>query len=212
MPRSLKDILNTGDQNKLGAVAKIGRVGDLLAMGARRVRGTVTSHVLTLPDYARAEQILSAFAIAGTLTGELTPIRRGTVATTQAAINATGSVVFATADAVTEAEVVYIPTEGDIVEETIIVASDVGALLNRKSHRLLEVTALEGTPLGAFTVVGRGATPTTTQAALSLGGDTVVFASADTVTKARVRYIASPGIGLSRPALVPQFTDPTYNF
>ena len=108
-----------------------------------------------------------------------------------------GNIVFAAADAVTTAEVTYVPVEGDIIEDAIVtVATNVGTLLSsRAAVVLLEIEALAGTSVGAKTPVARGTTPSAGQAAINDAGTGVVFAAADAVTSARIKYVATPGVG-----------------
>lgn len=205
MSRTLKAIFNEANPNKIANASKELPLGEALKTSPKYYRGAVVSNVLVLPEDARAVQILRANSLAGTLTGNMAPQAPGATPTTgQSAVNATGNVAFASADAVTSAEVWYVPLEGDIVEEVVAVVSDVATLSQgRAAVLLLAYTSLAGTPLGAFTVVNRGATPSTTQAALSALGTTVVGASADTVTQARIRYVVAPGVGTgTRPSLL----------
>lgn len=70
----------------------------------------VASNVGAALQGKRAAVLLSAVSLVGTLTGNLTPVVRGSTPTTgQAALGATGTFVFAGADAVTRARVTYIP-------------------------------------------------------------------------------------------------------
>lgn len=70
----------------------------------------VASNVGAALQGKRAAVLLSAVSLAGTLTGTLTPVVRGSTPTTgQAALGATGTFVFAGADAVTRVRVTYIP-------------------------------------------------------------------------------------------------------
>lgn len=206
MPRTLKTILNESNPSKLGAAGQCAKMGTLLALSPRYVDSAVASHVLTLPEAARAIHILHCYATAGTVTGQMTPIDNdGAPATTEVAVTPTGNIIFQATDAVTAAEVLYLMCEGAIYEETVVVATNVGTLLGSRSGRLLlEATALVGTTTGAETIVARGTTPATTQAALNDAGTGVVFAAADAVTRATIKYIAAPGIGSEDTAVVPE--------
>jgi hypothetical protein len=214
MARSLRTILNAANPNNVDSALQAGRVGSVLALSARGVRGAVVANVLVLPENARAAAILEVRAVAGTAVGLFTPLATGaTPVTTEAAINAVGNIVFAAADAVTEAEVVYIAEEGDVTEDVIPVASNSGTLLaNRRAKRVLEVTRLVGTDIGVATVVGRGATPADNQAAANAAGTAIVFNAADAVTSARVKYIAQPGYGNAPPPVVPALDAALYDF
>lgn len=195
--RTLRAIMDEGNPNKMADAARSLPMGRALSLVPRTYRGAVAGHILTLPESAKARVLLAAYSVAGTLTGELTPLQRGTaVATTEAAPNASGNILFAAADAVTEAEVVYLAYEGEEVEDLLVVSGDVGTLLNgRAAAVLLEVTSLAGTLTGALTPTTRGATPTTGLAAIQDDPHAIEFAAADAVTSATVRYIAQPGEG-----------------
>lgn len=204
MSRSLKTVLDEANQNKLGAALHLAKLGTILSLTPRTVRLTVATNVGVLPEGAKARALLSVVSTVGTTTGVLTPVATGTTPTTgQVAIGTTGNVVFAAADAVTQAEVTYLAEEGAIIEETLPVATNVATLSqSRRSSLLLEATATVGTTTGAETIVARGATPTTTQAALNAAGSGVVFAAADAVTQCTVKYVAFPGDGIAPESVV----------
>lgn len=197
MSRAIRDILNEASPGKVADAMRELPMGEALALVPRTFRGTVVSNVLVLPEDSKAIAVLAAYAIAGSVTGRLTPVRiEATVATTQCAPNAGGDVAFFGTDAVTEAEVVYLAFEGTVFEDLIPVASNQGTLLGSRSAQvILEVEALAGTATGVFTPVARGTTPVTTQAAINDDPTLIDFAAADAVTSARVKYIAQPGQG-----------------
>lgn len=173
--------------------------GELLNLLPKLVKGTVTSNKLTLPENARALRLHMAYGV-GTSSGYKLPRAIGDVTTPSAGectIDAQGNILFNAADAITSATVQYTAVEGEIFEETIDVASNVGTLLgSRRAIALLSATRVTGTNTGAATPVHRGATPTTGQAAISAADDALIaFAAADAVTRATVRYVAIPGQG-----------------
>lgn len=215
MARSLKTILDSGDANKLGAVAQVGRVGTMLSLLPRLYAGAVASHVLVLPVPALA--LLAVRSTAGTDIGEHTILNvTGTSASVgdgEAALDAKGDVVFDADDVVTAAEVLYVPAEGDLIEEVIPVASHSGTLLmSRKGVILREVEALVGSSTGVKTVVARGSSPSAGEAALGNTGATVAFNASDAVTSARVKYIALPGVGGQPAAVGNEWTAETREF
>lgn len=205
MSRSLREIFNEGNPNKVDAAVQSARLGTLLSLGLRFFRGTVTTNVLTLPENARALALVYVRSVAGTTTDRLAiDSDGGTPAAGSATINPVGNVLFAAADAVTEAEVGYFAAEGDVVEDVITCASNQGTLLaSRKALHVLEVTRLAGTDIGAATVVERGTAPADNQAAANDDGALILFNAADGVTQARVKYIAIPGQGTAKVAVVP---------
>lgn len=202
MGRALREIFNEGNPNKVAAAAQVGRLGSFLALVPRLAKGAVTTHVMTLPENARARVILAAISTAGTLTGNLTPIAGGAPTTGQVGITPTGNIIFATADAVTAAEVIYVSHEGDIIEETVRVVAHVATPTGgRNATLLLSAVATAGTLPGTKVVDFRGAAIATTEAGINAAGTGIVFATADAVTTATIKYVATPGIGSARTAL-----------
>jgi len=194
--RSLRNILDEGNPNKMPSGAQLARLGSAVALVPRRIRAAVVANTLALPDNAKAEAILNGFVVAGGTTGPVTPVLGAAPATTEVGISLTGDIVFQATDAVTEAEVVYLAQEGDVVEEMLVVAADSASLASgRKAIRLLEAESLEGTTVGALAVEARGAAPGAGEASQDLDGAVVSFNAGDAVTRARVKYIALPGAG-----------------
>lgn len=198
MARTAKTILNEGNINRLGSIFRDAKLGTLLNLAPKFVKLAVSSNVGALPDAAKAAAVLRCYVTAGTTTGYMTPTNLATPTTGLVGISAKGDILFAAADAVESAEIVYLSHEGEVVEETISVASNSGTLLGGKeAFLLIGATSTAGTLTGAFTPVARASTPTTGQAALGVTGKTVVFAAADAVTQATVKYVRFPEIGAS---------------
>lgn len=198
MSRSLRAIINEGSQGKVGAALQQSRLGQGLGVVPRTVRLAVASHIMTLPENARCARILRGYKTAADTPGEVTPLVSNASLSSagDAAPNAIGNILFLAGDAVTQAEIVYVPYEGEIVEDIVDVVSDDATLLSsRAAQLLLEAEGLAGS-IASKTVVARNTTsPTAGQASLLANGTTVRFAAADSVTRARVRYIALPGVG-----------------
>jgi hypothetical protein len=194
--RSIQQILDSGNMNHLGNAARDARLGTLLGLIPKFALLTVASNVGVLPDNAKAAAILRCYVTAGTTTGYMTPSNLATPTTGLVGISATGNILFAAADAVTQAQVVYLSHEGEVIEEIVSVASNSGTLLGgRNAFLLLEATSTVGTLTADMTVTARAATPTTGLACLAVTGAAVTFAAADAVTQARVKYIAFPVAG-----------------
>lgn len=190
MSRPLQTALTESNPNKLAAAMHELDAGEAFKLVARTEAVVVTANVATLSKPAKA--ILACFATAGTAPGFKAPLQNGTPSAGSCAVGPTGTVVFNGTDAITAAEVTYLAAEGEAVTEDIDVSTHVGAGLSLKTGAtLLAAESLAGTLTGALTVVARGATPTTGQAALGPTG-TFVFAAADVVTRARVTYIPFP--------------------
>lgn len=196
MSRTLKAAINAANPANVPVGLQVAKAGTLLGLIPRRVRAAVVAHTLVLPDAAKAAAVLSAFSIAGTLTGRLAGGSSATPATGNAGVSLSGDIRFATADAVTSAEVVYLAAEGDVITDTLTVDSDSATLLGgRAAHTIIRVESIEGTTLGALTVAARGAAPGAGAASQSLAGTVVSFNASDAVTAANVTYIATPGVG-----------------
>lgn len=202
--RSLRDILNEANPNKTDTGLQLARAGSLLARVPRFIKAAVATGILSLPENARASAILAARVTAGTTLGPKNVVvpaasASGVPATTNVTTSPEGHISFNVAtDAPTEAEVEYLPEEGDVVEEVIVVVPGTGVgtpLSSRKARRLLEATALVGTVTGACVVDQRGFTVATTKHAAAKEDGTIQFLAADAVSSARVKYIAIPGVG-----------------
>ena len=209
MSRSLRAILNEGNPNKVPAAVNSLNGGTALALLPRSVQGApvaaagitpvANSDVLVLPENAKARAVLVAFAAAGVTTGYLTPVAGdGAPATTNVGVSPNGDILFDNAtDDVTDAEVMYLPIEGPVVEDFVDVAASSATLLRgNRAVVLLEVEVLTGASPGAVLADERGNTPASGEAALNDTGLTVDFNAAQVVGgTARIRYIAQPGIG-----------------
>lgn len=197
MTRSVLFTLDETNPNKVDPALHELPLGRAMNLLPKFYRGTVTAHVLTLPDGSKASAILSAFATIGTVVGYFTPIvASAALATTQCKITPTGDILFLAADAVTEAEVVYVTVEGELITRTIqvVAGTGVGALPSTDvGVLLLSATVTAGTTLGAKTVLVRTAgAPATTEVRLAANGDNILFAVADAVTLATVTYLRVP--------------------
>jgi hypothetical protein len=213
MGRSLRTILNESNPNKLPSATQAARLGSALALLPRCVKSAVTSHQIVLPDNAKAVAVLRAFSAAGTVTGNLVPVTTAAPTTGQVGVGTDGDLVFAAADAVTQAEVVYVQVEGDVVEETVPVVSNVASLTaGRKGILLISATATAGTSLGAKGILARGTAATAGNAALNLLGTGVAFFGADAVTQATIKYIATPGEGSAKDAIGTNLDDTSFQF
>lgn len=212
MTASPKQLLDMGNPNNVADAMSKADVGSGLALMTRTRRLTVASNIAVLPSDSKAVAILACFVEAGTLTGWFTPVKPQLAPSTgNVAVNASGDIEFASADAVTMAEVVYIAAEGDIITETVDVAANVGTLLgSRRAMFLISTVAVAGGLAAGTTglVKGRAAsvTNTTRFCCLNLAGTGVIFAATDAVTRATITYVAMPGQGTAPPDFVNRLT------
>ena len=203
MSRPLRSVLNSANPNNLPGAFQAQRVGDMLSRVVRFRRVAVASNKIILPDNAKAEQVLNCWVTAGTVSGRFSPVYDSTPATTQVSTNAQGDIVFLSTDAVTECEISYLAFEGNVYEETIVCVASLATFgASRRALCVLEAEALTATIAGVKTVDDRATAPATLHAALNLLGTGCLFNNAtDVVTKARVKYIATPGFGDQLPPL-----------
>jgi len=156
-----------------------------------------TLDALPLPDNSKGVVVLRATARAATVTGELTPAAYGATPTTgQIAVAPNGNIVTLATDAITDLDVVYVPERGDVIETYFPVVSDVltlpASITDRHVVLLEEVEAVEGTVTGKKIILVPGGSPSTGQAALTdVAKTSVTFASADAVTRARVKLLVA---------------------
>lgn len=198
MTRTLRAALDESNPNKLPTAAQTLPLGRGLSLVSLLAFGAVGTNVLALPEEQKAGQILRAYARVGGSTGYKTVVAPETVpAAGQCSITPSGDVRFAAADAVTEAEVIYAPMEGEVFEDSVVVAASAATLSqSRRALQILSVTVDAGLSLGAKTVAARGSAPAAGSAALSVAGTGLAFNAADVVAgRATVRYIAVPGVG-----------------
>lgn len=195
MSRNLLNVLDEANPNRLPDAAREVRIGSALGNAPRNARVVVVAGtgVGALPEDAKAVAVLRCYVTAGTVTGHFTALQTAAApATTQVGVSATGNLQFLIADAVTEAEVTYVTAEGVIRQETIAVASQIGALpAGIQVKTLLSATDVTGGGSVAKTVVARGNAPAASSASISIDGDTIRFGDAG-VTSALVRYLAWP--------------------
>ncbi len=150
---------------------------------------------ITLPDDAKAAQIISAYARAGTGTkGPLTVSTSQTPAAGSVGISNSGDLILNETDAFTSVDITYTPERQECVEVTVpcIAASGVAAipayLTARGVVTLMEAEILVGTLTGAKIVTAPAATaPATTIARLNFAKTSVFFAVADAATSVRLK-------------------------
>jgi hypothetical protein len=197
-PNTLADLLRKlglGDL-LLGQMVQSLRAQDPDAAGTSGYN-LATLDALPLPDHSKGAVVLRATARAGTVTGALTPAAYGATPTTgQIAVAPNGNIVTLAADAITDLDVVYVPERGDVIETYFPVVSNVltlpASITDRHVVLLEEVEAVEGGTTGKKIILVPGGTPSAGQAALTdVAKTSVTFASADAVTRARVKLLVA---------------------
>ena len=161
-----------------------------------------TLQALTLPDDAKANTILRAYARAGTGTkGELTVSAYGTTPTgAHVAVAPNGDIVFLATDAYTNVDVVYEPEKYDVVEMVLPVVTGTLTIPTKYAGQgvvlLMEAESLAGTNTGKFEVlVPAASTAVTKTACLNVAKTAVMFDNTDNaVTSARVKLAISSAI------------------
>ncbi len=201
---TVKTEITKANPNNLPDALRVADLGEALGGLQRTVVVAVpATNIATLPFPAR--QVLACFATAAGTPGwktvmvqELTP-----PAATQCSVDPAGNVLFAAADAVTAAEITYIPVEGALIVNEVIpvTAAGLGTFANGK-RAVQVVTAVLNAPAalpGAKLLVPRNsvvAVPGT--CATVLAAATIQFLAADcgAICTATVTYYAMPGIGI----------------
>ena len=204
--KTYKDSLNAANPNNLADLLREFDLGDFLRAMPTQLHAQApaadasnlsTVRVVKLPDDAKACTVLRATGKAGSVTGEFAPQAFGTTpATTQVAVTPCGDIAFIGTDAPTNVDLAYVPERGEVMEFTLDVASHVLTIPSPYASRvklLLEAEATTGTTLGKKVILIPGSSaPSATQARLNVAKTTVTFATADAVTKARVKVLLAP--------------------
>ena len=231
---SLRQSLNRADANTLADILRTLSIGDVvraMPVYLRSVSAGVTGAqpqqlatlgTVVLPEDAKAATILRCTVkAAGVALGEFTVVAYGTTpTTTQVAIAPNGDIVFLGSDAVTSADIVYIPQKGDVLGQlanTSQTQTAAGAgngvtslflpvvpgtgvctipsAYSGKAVLLMQAVALTGTVTGQkIILVPAGAAVATTKAALSTDQTKVWFAIADAVTTCQVDLLVDSGL------------------
>jgi hypothetical protein len=217
---TMKDQLNQANPSTLATLLQEARIGDALraqtvhlskqapvpsAASNYNVAGG-TLDVIVLPDDAKCAFIMEANVRAGGSVGEFTPKSNrsygATPTTTTYAITPCGDIAFLHAtDAVTDADVVYVPEKGEVLEQTLPCVSGVVTLpatwVARGVKLLLEAEVMTGTLPGKKTILvplagGGAGLPATLTAQLTSNKSTVSFnSSTDGPTTCRVRCLVA---------------------
>lgn len=189
-----------------GQLPQVRRKADLSAAQSYNL---ATLGILTLPDVGKAASIVAAYARAGGVAlGPLTVVAPGTTpATTQIAVTPNGDIACLLSDAYTSVDIIYTPERGDsnavdangdtlqsgagnffpVVSNVMTLPS---ALTSRGVVLLMEAEAIAGTTTGKKIVLAPGAgAPSAGQCRLNLAKSTITFATADAVTRARVKLL-----------------------
>jgi hypothetical protein len=161
-----------------------------------------TQAVLPLPDGGKCSIVQRCTVMtAGVVVGEFTCDVYGTAAaiTRHCGPAACGDLQFLAADAVTWADVIYVPERGDVIETYLNVIPGTGvcaipAWLIAKGIVLLEeAEVVTGTAMGAkMVLIPLTAAPAAGYAQLDLPKANVRFAVADVVSRVRVKVLVAP--------------------
>ncbi len=195
---TLKDLLNQATPQALADYFRVLRLGDMLrslpvhlasqvpAAGTVATGNLTTVDVIKLPDDAKAAAILRCTVRKGGSVGEFTnAVPDATPTTTQVGITPCGDIAFVDAtDLVTDADVVYVPQMGEVLEADLVPATGVCTLPAAWTARgvimLLAASVTTGTTLGGKIVLtplagGGAGLPATTKAQLTSNKTTVSF-------------------------------------
>lgn len=153
-----------------------------------------TVQTLKLPDTGKAVSIVRAYCrtTGSAGTGALTVAAYGATPTTgQIAVAPNGDIVTVATDQMTNIDVTYLPERCDVVELTLPVVSHILTIptnfVTQGVVLLTEVESMVGTLTGKLKILVPSTAPATGYANLSVAKNTVLFATADAVTSARVK-------------------------
>lgn len=194
MTRKLKDVGNEGNPNKTGDFNQGLQMGDAIKLGTMSTRRAVASNLMDLGDGFRMKSLTSVYATKGGSPGALTVQAVGVTPTAgQVALDRSGRVVFAAADAITEAEVVGHTIEGNTIDLTTSAdgAGLVAFLNGETAHMLISCEQLSGAAQGSKAILARGATPGTGDVAIDDAGAIQLNAEAAD-EQVRVKFVAFP--------------------
>lgn len=199
MSRPLADALNESNPNKLPNAGHDAMLGSALGKNPAQF-GTfaVASNEAVLPQDYRAAQLLSVFVRAGGATGYFTIVGEETApAAGECAVNAEGNVAFNAADAVTSAEICWVPCEGNVITETMQIAASAGTFLqSRRARKLISASVTVGVTPGAKAILPRGSGSVAASVSINAAGDGLTWNAADVVAgSATVTYVATPSQG-----------------
>lgn len=216
-PESNHASLNRASPNHLPDLLRVLPLGDVLAGNlihqrrkqtpAASTNELATLEGLALPYTQRAAFILRATSRIATAggPGELVVKLFGvTPAQGEVAVSPSGDIVVLAADVQRGLDVVYVPAAGEVMDlvdypAPLGVLTLPTAISNRGVIYLLEATATAATLTGRKGILVPATTNTaTTKAALSADGTKVYFNTAtDVVTRATVKLLVAPALGLS---------------
>lgn len=190
-PRTLREVFDQGDLNKLGSAAKVQALGTTLGLGVSSVVLPVTAGIAVLPDGAKALAALGGFdrtnGVYLQATAPETVAGAGQITVTPAGD-------LSVDPACAEVEAAFVVAEGVVVSETIQVVGSVGTFLSgKRGKKVLGVVVDDGLVPGTKGVAARASVPALGTAALSADGSGVVFNAGDVVNgQATVRYVSTP--------------------
>lgn len=208
--------IDRGNLNSLADAVRLIKAGQTLSSDVKQTRRNVSMDALgrdpsdlatldSLVPAVPAMTIFRAYARAGTAgTGEMTVAAPNvTPASGEIAVSPAGNIVTLAADAITDVDVEYMPSRGDVFEFEGDVATGVMALPAQLTDRgvliLVSAEALVGTVTGDKIVLAPAAgLPATLQARLDVAKANVQFNNAtDAVTRARVTLLIAPEVELT---------------
>lgn len=214
--RQLQEAINRGNTQAWAAAMQALGFGDMIRALPTYLRkknpnaaGTnaynlATLHVLVLPEDAKAHSIERTTVRAGGATGEFTAQAYGaTPATTQVAVTPSGDIAFLAADAITDADLCYIPEKGDVAELTLSATAANEITLptpwtTQGVVLLTEVEVTKGTATGKkIILVPNNANPAAGRANLDIAKGKVLFQATDAVTEARLKVVLASKIDVN---------------
>jgi len=209
MAEKLYQSMDRGDANSLPGQFSVVDIGSVLQCQvplplygavpklADRTISAAAYDAIKLPNEAKAQMIMSAYARSGTGTkGQMTIAALGALPTAgQIGIAPNGDIITLGSDAYTAIDLVYAPQRMDSLQVTLPVASNAVAIPTPfKAMQLLSVDATVGTSGGAKTVEYPSASAATAGCArLDLAKANVKFNGTDAITSATFTFAVYAG-------------------
>jgi hypothetical protein len=207
MTEKLRDSLNRSDPNVAHDIFRTLKFGNVLTGLRRVVRGqnAVTGDTIVLPNMAKAERVLGAYARAGAgtpgpLVVSATPATPGVG---EVGWSATGDILFNAADDWTNVDVEYEPVVNvdELELDGFPVVADTLTLPPTAVQAVMLLLVTGYTALGVATqktVLAAGSVPGAGECALDAAKATIAFNAADAVVRADVTLLKS-GVDIGVP-------------
>lgn len=214
--RTTKELLNDASPNVIADVLRQLEFGNVLRALPVRLWKQVpltsptnmvaSVHSITLPNDAKCEQVLAAYARTGTVNGALTPdvaIMTSAPSSGHIGHSQSGDLTFLSTDAITSVDVLYVPRKQETITLTLPVVPGTGvmtipAAFSSRITSLISAVVVTPTPATCAVVIPSDTAPTgASTVSLNVAKTGVLFRIADSVTSATVVLGLIPGTDMN---------------